>query len=340
MARHSEARTLESSDLQTPLIDRTEALALRSRKTDRKQRKLGRKPLKDAASEPHLLALTMELLLDVLSYLRPSDIFRFQRTCKAVRDFVSRYEAYTARVIAKFRYPSLSRCFPRPVALEDVDAIYHDALLDEHRQTLLGIHRRPYAHHIAPHDPDLVCSCLTCILAWNNLCLIVDLAYWTDEAIARGKAITTIPRGQTPTWNVELLGRHAAVVRRALTSPLWYLAILQRHLSTTASAIRRYAPRGGNTQAATAATFGLTLRDETDETDAFCAREGPPSYEFPLTRDAYYGLQAYLPNRGWKETESRWRYMPDDQHFTDLRWVLQQYEAKKLERGGSGLERR
>lgn len=304
----------ESSDDEM-LIDNTKPIALRSRKTSRLKRKLERKSQKEAM-KPHLLSLSPELLLHILSYLRPSDIFRFERICRATHLFIRHHDAALAKAIAAYRYPILTQCFPRPVLLENVDPAYHAALLDDKRQTQLSLHRRPYLH-IPSHDARLLCSCLTCVLAWNNLCLLVDLAYWTETSIAHRKPIRTIPRGQNTAWNVALLQEHAAVVRRALKSPLWHLAILQRHLRTTVFTIRRYAPKDTDSPP----TFGLTDEDVALETDAFCARTGPPSYEFPLHRDTYYALQTYLPNRGWNKVEGRWKYQPADQHFTDLRWV-------------------
>ncbi|KAJ4172698.1 hypothetical protein NW754_002901 [Fusarium falciforme] len=125
-----------------------------------------------------------------------------------------------------------------------------------------------------------------------------------------------IPRGQNPEWNVELVEKHANVVRRALESPLWYALLLQRHLQSTVFGIRRYTSKDGE------AGFGLDDDDVAAETDTFCARDGPPSYEFPLHRDTYYSLQTYLPNRIWKKEEDEWRYQPVDQHFRDLEWMM------------------
>lgn len=285
------------------------------------KRKLDRKSRREA-TKPHLLSLSPELLLYILSYLRPSDILRFQQTCHISLVFVRHHDASLARAVAAYRYPTLVRCFPRPVLLENVDPAHHEVLLDDHRQKMLAIHRKPYSH-IAPHDPRLLCSCLTCVLAWNNLCLLVDLAYWTKTSIARRQPIPTIPRGQNAAWNIALIEEHAVVVRRALSSPLWYMLILQRHLRTTIFSILRYAPLDGKTPP----SFSLTEKDAAIETDAFCARQGPPSYEFPLHRDSYYGLQTYLPNRGWNRAECQWRYQPTDQHLKDLQWVQQMAEC-------------
>ncbi|VUC22737.1 unnamed protein product [Clonostachys rosea] len=303
------------------LVDYTQAIALRSRKTDRLKRKLDRKAKKEA-TKPQLLSLIPELLLDILSQLRPTDIIRFQRTCKLSLEFVRHHEVSLAKEVISYRYSVLSRCFPRPIQLKDVDPIYHPALLHQRRQRLLSIHRKPYSH-VAHHDPALVCSCITCIMAWNNLCLVVDLSHWTTTALSKRQPIPMIPRGENPPWNVELVENHAAVVRRALTSPLWYALILQRHLQTTIFGIQRYATKGE------VPNFELDDEDVHRETDEFCARSGSPSYEFPITRDTYYGLETYLPNRLWDGREAYWKYQPSDQHFRDLRWVQEMADKER-----------
>jgi hypothetical protein len=312
------------------LIDTTQNLPLHSKKTGRQKRKQDRRSLKEAV-KLHLLSLLPELLLEILFALRPSDVITFQQLCKATQSFVHQHESYIARVQASYRYPNLSRCFPRPVFLRDVDASYHPALLSERRHKQLALHRKPYLH-IPQHDPSVLCSCLTCVLAWNNLCLIVDLAYWTKMAISIRQPIPMMPRGQNPDWNVTLTSRHAAVVTRALRSPLWYVHILQRHLETTIFSIRRYTSRDSTP------LYSLNDDDVRGGTDEFCARRGPPNYEFPLHRDAYYGLQAYLPNRGWKKSVGRWYYLPADGHFSDLQMVQSMADAaeKKLKEENGG----
>lgn len=314
------------------LIDNTEALTLHSKKTDRQKKKLERKTKKRAA-KPHLLSLYPELVIEILSHLRPSDVISYQQTCRLAKAFVEQHDASIARPIISCRYSVLAQCFPRPVFLHTVDHKYHGVMMSERRQKLLTIHRKPYAH-IASHDASVLCSCLTCVLAWNNLCLIVDLSHWTTSAIAHRKPIPMIPRGQNPEWNSQLVGKHADVVRRALESPLWYGLILQRHLQTTIFGIRRYTPKDGE------AGFGLDDDDVAAGTDAFCARDGPPSYEFPLHRDTYYSLQTYLPNRVWKKEEDEWRYQPTDQHFRDLEWMMSMPKAwiKPMEEVKSGEE--
>jgi hypothetical protein len=315
------------------LIDTTQALPLRSKKTGRQKRKQDRRSLKEAV-KLHLLSLLPELLLEILFALRPSDVITFQQLCKATQSFVHQHESYIARVQASYRYPNLSRCFPRPVFLSDVDAAYHPALLSDHRQKQLALHRKPYLH-IPPHDPSVLCSCLTCVIAWNNLCLIVDLAYWTKTAIAVRQPIPMMPRGQNPDWNVSLTSHHAAVVTRALRSPLRYVHVLERHLETTIFSIRRYTSRDGTP------LYGLIEDDVRRGTDEFCARRGPPNYEFPLHRDAYYGLQTYLPNRGWKKGVGCWFYQPTDLHLSDLEMAKRMADAttkKKVEEENGGTK--
>ncbi|KAM0426459.1 hypothetical protein ACHAPT_008150 [Fusarium lateritium] len=296
------------------LIDNTEALTLRSKRTDRQKKKLERKSKRQAA-KADLLSLYPELLIEILSHLRPSDVISYQQTCCSAKAFVQQHDTSISKSIISYRYTVLAQCFPRPVILDTVDRKYHPVMLNERRQKVLAIHRKPYSH-IASHDPSLLCSCLTCVLAWNNLCLLVDLAHWTSSAIAHSKPIPMIPRGQNPEWNLKLVEKHAEVVRKAVKSTLWYALLLQRHLQTTVFGIQRYTSKNKPPG------FDLDIDDVLAETDAFCARKGPPSYEFPLHRDAYYSLQTYLPNRIWKKKEDGWRYQPADQHFRDLEWMI------------------
>ncbi|KAI8711890.1 hypothetical protein NCS52_01453800 [Fusarium sp. LHS14.1] len=306
--------TIDYDSDEEVLIDNTEALILRSKKTDRQKKKQERKTKKNAA-KPHLLSLYPELIIEILTHLRPSDIVSYQQTCHSAKAFVEQHDSAIARFIISYRYSVLAKCFPRPVFLDTVDRKYHDVMLTERRQKLLTIHRKPYAH-IADHDASVLCSCLTCVLAWNNLCLIVDLSHWINSAIAQRKPIPMIPRGQNADWNVELVEKHANVVRKALKSSIWYTLLLQRHLQSTIFGIRRYTSKDGE------AGFGLDDDDVAAETDDFCARDGPPSYEFPIHRDIYYSLQTYLPNRIWRKEDDEWRYQPADQHFRDLEWMM------------------
>jgi hypothetical protein len=65
----------------------------------------------------------------------------------------------------------------------------------------------------------------------------------------------------------------------------------------------------------------MTETEAAEETDAFLAKHGPPSLEFPYQRDEYYMLEAYLPNRWWKKQDAYWFYTINGQHERDLELV-------------------
>lgn len=73
----------------------------------------------------------------------------------------------------------------------------------------------------------------------------------------------------------------------------------------------------------------MTSEDAAREDDAFLARSGPPSTDFPWHRDNYYMLEAYLPNRGWNSEVGEWRYMSSAQHDTDVRFVTAWAKRKR-----------
>ena len=160
------------------LVDRTEKMTLRSKRTERRQKKMQNKENKRLHSEIHsFLDLPSELLMEVLAYLRPSDLLTLERVSRPVKECVEANERVLAEEIIRIRYPILAKCFPLPVLLKDVDKDFHPALLAPRHQQRLIIHRAPYLH-IFPSDPNHICSCMACVLAWNNLCLILDLAHW------------------------------------------------------------------------------------------------------------------------------------------------------------------
>ena len=298
-----------------PLVDTTVAIPLRSKRTERHQKK---RHLKERSFKQHatLWDLPSELILDILTLFRPSDIFRLSRVSKGFRDFILSEEAGLVRKIIEWRYTVLSKCFPPPVLLENVDSEAHSALLNDERQANhLHIHKKPY-QHIEPPDPRAVCTCLTCMLAWNNLCLVVDFAYW-QRNLDRGEPIPMIPRGKFPEWNQNLTSTNAGVVRKALHSSLWYARILEEHLKTTTGSIKRHCNNKGNKRR----RFRMSVEDAAAETDGFLQRSGPPSLDFPFHRDNYYMLEAYLPNRGWNSEVGEWRYMPSSQHLRDVEFV-------------------
>ena len=152
--------------------------------------------------------------------------------------------------------------------------------------------------------------------------MILDLSYWQKNLNER-EPILMIPRGTTPEWNRKLLDANAAIVSRAMQSPLVHAAILEKHLRTTIQTIFRTF-RGKKT-VHPKRLYHLTQAEAEKETDEFLERSGPPSYEFPWHRDNYYGLEAYVPNRKWSREQERWLYYADGLHYRDLEWVKQRF---------------
>jgi len=304
----------EPDEPEEPLVDTTTAIPLRSKRTERLQKK---RHLKDKASKQHATwwDLPSELVINILTLLRPSDVFILSRVNQPLRQFILQEEAGICREILARRYAVLSKCFPLPVLLEMVDKEAHPALLSDERQAILNIHKRPYQHIKLP-DQCLFCTCLTCMLAWNNLNLVVDFAYW-QRSLDQGEPITMIPRGKSPEWNQNLISANADVVLKALGSMLWYVRILERHLNSTIGSIRRHGNNKGNKRR----RFRMSAEDAEVETDLFLERSGPPSMDFPFHRDNYYMLEAYLPNRGWNAELGEWKYMPASQHDRDVEFV-------------------
>lgn len=72
---------------------------------------------------------------------------------------------------------------------------------------------------------------------WDNLCAVVDFAYWQDNLDKR-EQIPTVHRGADPSWHRELVARNAKVVVKSLTRPLWYARILEAHLESTTRSVR------------------------------------------------------------------------------------------------------
>jgi F-box domain len=298
-----------------PLVDTTASLPLRSKRLERLQKK---RHQKEAASKQHatFLDLPSELILDILSLLLPSDISNLSRITRGLQDFIIKETSRIAGTVITQRYSILTKCFPRPVLLNNVDKEAHSALLDDERQEKhLQIHKKPYQHVQSP-DPQTICTCLTCMLAWNNLCLLVDFAHW-QENLEHGEPIPIVPRGKNPKWNQRLISTNAATVQKALYDPLWYARILEQHLKSTVASIRRHGNNAGNKRR----RFRMTNQDVVVENDAFLSRSGPPSMDFPFHRDSYYMLEAYLPNRGWNSEVNGWVYMPATQHDRDVEFV-------------------
>ncbi|KAK0117548.1 hypothetical protein ONS95_011886 [Cadophora gregata] len=300
--------------LEEPLVDTTAAIPLHSKRTERRQKK---RHLKEKSSKQHatLWDLPSELITDILTLLKPSDIFRLSRVNRPLRGFIQDEEGRLCRKIVAKRYAVLSQCFPLPVLLENVDEEIHPAMLSDERQAAMNIHKRPY-QHIQPPDQYLICTCLTCMLAWNNLNLVVDFSHW-QKNLEEGEPIPMIARGKSPRWNQKLTATNAEVVEKALRSSLWHARILECHLKSTIGSIRRHGNNKGNKRR----RFLMSADDAKAETDLFLERSGPPSLDFPFHRDNYYMLEAYLPNRGWNAEFSEWRYMPASQHDRDIEFV-------------------
>lgn len=322
-------KKLAREEVDEPLIDETASLTLHSKKTKRLQ-KQNEKKLRKAAAKPaktNLLDLPAEIITEVLCHLQVADVFCVRRTCRTLDDYVTSDENLIAKDIIARRYWILHRCFPLPVPFENVSQDFHSGLLSERRLELLNIHRKPY-QHIEMVDPHRVCTCMTCVFAWNNLCLLIDLHHW-QKNLANREPIPMIPRGTNPLWNQDLLKTNADIVRKAMKHPLWYAAILEKHLSTITGTILRFAKwkKKGQT-AAKPRLYHMTDWDVASGTDAFLDRSGPPSYDFPFHRDNYYSIEAYLPNRKFGD-DGKWHYYPlhPAQHEKDLQFVKSSYYA-------------
>ena len=310
------------------LEDKTQVLPLRSKRLERLKKKQEKKHYK--SSEPkHLLDLPEELLLDILTLLRPSDVFVFSRTSRWMHEFIQHHEPLLAKRIIDFRYAVLAKCFRLPKLLKDIDPSMHAALQSPERQEILTIHKKPYQHIQAP-DSSLICTCITCLLRWNALNLCIDFAHWQDN-LDSGSPIPMIARGTQPAWNQALTADNAQLVTAALaSSPLLHARILQAHLDSTVRAIARHAANKGNRRR----RFRMSAAEVAAGVDAFLERCGPPSIDFPFHRDNYYMLEAFLPNRGWNGDEGRWMYVPESQHDTDVmfvvRWMARSREAARV----------
>ncbi|GAB7333343.1 hypothetical protein MBLNU13_g04966t1 [Cladosporium sp. NU13] len=317
------------NDDDEPLVDTTAALPLHSKKTERMQKRLQKKSEKKHAPKTQsFLDLPSELLLDILAYLRPSDLFRLKRLNRTTKSFIEENEAAVCREIIRTRYSVLAKCFPLPVAFSTLDPKYHSALLSSKRQDLLAIHKKPY-QHVKPLDPLDICTCMTCVFAWNNLCTIVDLAHW-QQALDNREPIPMIPRGQSPDWNRDLIAHSASLVQSAMNSPLVHTALLALHLDTTTRTIlRRSKYIKARPVLPEHRPYQLSLAEAAQESDIYLVRKGPPSYEFPYHRDNYYNLEAYVPNRKWSREEECWKYYAGTQHERDLEWVRDRFGVEE-----------
>lgn len=268
--------TFENVELE-PLIDLTEALPKRSKKTGRLQKRLVAKQQKEAnrVKGASLLDLPPELLEQVLGFLRPSDVYRAGQVNQTLRELVVENGNAIARDIIKRRYWVLSRCFPLPRPFGVLDSSAHPALLSERRLDLMEkVHKRPY-QHVKGWDSLKMCTCSSCVFAWNNLCMILDLHHW-QRNLDKREPIPMIQRGTSPEWNQHLLDSNAVVVERALNGDtLVYAAILEKHLQTTMSTLSRTF-RGKKT-IHPKRVYHFSSADAQTETDEFLERSGPHS---------------------------------------------------------------
>jgi hypothetical protein len=182
------------SDDEEPLEDTTVALTLHNKRTERMQRKkVTRDKKRDAIV--NLTKLPTELILEALKYLEPRDVFRFSFTNRRFLSLVNANASVIGDAIIASRYTILSQCFPVPKLLSSVEPSLRTLLTDVGRQVQLGIHKRPYQHIQSP-DAEQLCTCLTCILTWNNLGLVLDFAHWQDN-LDTGQPIPMLPRGKS-----------------------------------------------------------------------------------------------------------------------------------------------
>ena len=261
--------------------------------------------------------LPTELILEVLELLEPSDVFCFSRVDGRFLELVRAHSNRIGETILLRRYSILGRCFPVPRRLCEVEpAAVRQHLAEGKRLTQLGIHNR--YQHIQPVDWSKLCSCITCVMLWNNLGLALDFAHWQGH-LDEGVPIATIPRGQVMEWNGALVGRNARIAYRAVEDSLWHARILQAHLDSTVRSIRRHARNKGNRKM----HMDMTEAEAASGRDDFLGKAGPASLEFPYQRDEYYMLEAYLPNRWWRKAEQRWVYTAGGQHERDVEQLVQ-----------------
>ncbi len=319
----------------SPVEDLTQPLPLRSKRTERRRRKLEKLANRSSALRPiGLLDLPYELLMAILELLRPSDLFALCRASRPLRAFFLAEEASIVRRVVNLRYPILERCFLRPVLMRDVAETIQPLLRSNDRPDLSHSHR--IAHqNIPPPDDAFHCTCLTCVVRWNALCAVVDFARWQDN-LDNGVPIPTIPRGSFPSWNRDLLARNRRVVLNSLTRPLWYARVLELHLDSTTRSIRRHSLNKADRRP----HFHLTEEEMRLGTDVFLQREGPPTFDYPYSRELYYMLEAFLPGRSWVVAHRKWVYVSQTQewHQNDLAMLVRMDATRRHLHKSSALQ--
>ncbi|KAJ4286581.1 hypothetical protein N0V88_008004 [Collariella sp. IMI 366227] len=287
--------------------DLTKVLLRHSKRTERLLKKLQKKENATKLFQGRgLLDLPFELLMAILALSPPSDIFALRQVCKPLAAFIYEQEVAIAESILALRYPIIGQCFPRPVPIQDVDADIRPLLSTSGRPDIRLSFRGGY-QSIPPANNAAACTCLTCLLRWNALCAVVDFAYWQNH-LDEGEPIPTVDRGTTAPWNEELLARNSGIVSRSLSGPLsnlWLARIFEMHLSSIVRSIRRHSQNSADRRP----HFQLTREDAHSGTDRFLALKGPPTTEFPFSRETYYMLEVYLPGRSWTEQQQKWLYM-------------------------------
>jgi hypothetical protein len=333
-------RASVSSDDQEPLEDKTAALLLHSKRSERLRKKQTKRDEKRDAIV-NLTKLPTELLLECLKLSQPGDVLSFGCVNRRFRSLVRANANIIGDSIIRRRYTILAKCFPLPKLLANIEPSVQPLLVEEWWQSKLEIHKN-YQHVQRPNER-FVCSCLTCLMAWNNLGVAIDFAHWQHD-LDMGEPLPAIQRGQSPEWNQELLRRHARFATAALSNSLWHARILEMHLDSTIRAIKRQTRNKGNKRK----HVEMTEEDEKLGTDAFLTKPGPPSVEFVFRRDNYYMLyaisyvqrscllmlasEAYLPNRFWNKQEDSedWTYIFAGQHKRDLE-IIEQLARPKIE---------
>ncbi|EME40243.1 hypothetical protein DOTSEDRAFT_74894 [Dothistroma septosporum NZE10] len=311
-----------------PLIDTTEAIPLKSKKTERMQKRMQKKlrKTKVTSDTKNFLELPSELLEQVLSYLRPSDIFGLMLLNKSTQQYVLDNEHSIARDVLNLRYWSLSRSFHKPLALREVEPVAQASLLTKNYQEKLVIHSK--YQHIPKFEEHKICTCMTCVQAWNNLCVILDLHHFQNH-LDRREGIPMIQRGRSPEWNTELLESNALAVDKAVDSPLAFARIMQFHLDTIVRTLNRPIHVGKKTVEQKKKLYHLTAADTASGTDTFLERSGRPTYQIPFHRDNYYSLDAYVPNRKWSKEQERWQYWQT--HDVDLERIVRWFKPADFE---------
>ncbi|KAI5361402.1 Putative F-box domain-containing protein [Septoria linicola] len=311
-----------------PLIDTTEKLQLKSKKTNRAKKKHEKRLKKTTAISElkSFLELPTELLDEVLSYLSPSDVIRLQRLNKSTRNYIEHNESSIAKTIIDRRYHVLSRAFQCPVPFDQLDAQTQCSLLSTGWQEIAKTHRTSYYQIVKLLDPRKVCSCTTCMLAWANLNILLDLAHFQKHLNER-EPIPMIPRGTYPKWHTDLQEHNASIVEKAMSSPIYYALILQIHLATIVGTLTR-TTRVGKKASHPKRLYHISPEDVESGTDAFLERSGPPALSIPYHRDLYYNLEAYVPNRGWSKEKGKWLY-PKNPHENDLKWIVARFEPDR-----------